>query len=370
MIQIGDAGWTVPAGVLRAPGGFAWWYVDLVTPGGDGAVLIWSYGLPFLPGYAASARAGSAPPPVERPSVNLAVYRAGKPAFYLLQEHPPSPVDERRLTAVQEIGGCRFMQTFDGGQCTVGAVLDCALPGTDERLTGTVRVDGAARASSDGVPFDENAPHLWTPLTGPARGSAELALGGRPFVRLEGRAYHDRNHGQVPLHALGIARWMWGRVPLAGRERIYYLLWPEDKLAKPITVGLEIGEDGSTEEVALAVELGDERRELGGLARPERIVLKTGDGRPWLSVEHARTVDAGPFYLRLLSRGRTPDGEEALGWGELCVPARVDLPLHRPFVRMRVHRAAGGNSRWLPLFTGPREGRAARLLRHFFSAAR
>jgi carotenoid 1,2-hydratase len=369
VIQIGDAGWAVPAGVLRSPGGFAWWYVDLVTPAGDGAVLIWSYGLPFLPGYAGSARAGSAPMPVERPSVNLAVYRAGKPAFYLLQEHPPSPVDERRLTAVQEIGGCRFARSLDGGVCTVSAVLDCALPGTDERLTGTVRVDGAARRPEN-LPPDEGAPHLWTPLTGPARGSVELAVGGKPLVRMAGRAYHDRNHGRVPLHALGIARWMWGRVPLAGRERIYYLLWPENPRAAPVTVGLDVGEDGATEEVALAVELGDERREFGGLMRPERIVLKTEDGGPWLAVEHARTVDAGPFYLRLLSRGTAEDGEQALGWGELCVPARVDLPAHRPFVRMRVHHAAGGNSRWLPLFTGPREGRAARLLRHFFSAAR
>jgi carotenoid 1,2-hydratase len=39
----------------------------------------------------------------------------------------------------------------------------------------------------------------------------------------------------------------------------------------------------------------------------------------------------------------------------------VDLDLHRPFVRMRVHRTEAPSSFWLPLFSGPREGRWRRL---------
>ena len=39
--------------LLDVAGGFAWWYLDLVDERGDGLVLIWSFGLPFLPGYAA-----------------------------------------------------------------------------------------------------------------------------------------------------------------------------------------------------------------------------------------------------------------------------------------------------------------------------
>ena len=365
MIDLGDTRAPVPADVLRAPGGFAWWYADLMTPGGDGAVLIWSYGLPFLPGYASAARRGAGELPVSRPSINLVVYRGGAPSFYLLQEHAPGALDEGRPDAVQEIGGCRFERSFDGEHCTLGADLDLALPGTRERVTGSLRLRGIARRPS-GSPPPAGAPHLWTPMTCPATGEARLSVGGRPLADLAGRAYHDRNHGRLPLHELGIARWMWGRVPLARRERIYYLLWPAEAERRPVFLGVEIGEDGETEEVELEAEVGRERRGFGGLLRPERIVLRAG-GRPWLTVEHARTADAGPFYLRLLSRGTTGEGETALGWSELCVPGRVDLPLHRPLVRMRVHRAQGPNSRWLPLFTGPREGRAGRLLRHFLA---
>lgn len=371
MIQVGDTEAPVPADVPRAPGAFAWWYADLVTPEGDGAVLIWSYGLPFLPGYASGARRGAGERPLERPSVNLAVYRRGAPAFYLLQEHPPVAPERVGLAGVQEIGGCEFRRSLDNGHCTLGARIDCALPGTRQRLTGTLRIDGVSRqwsrehrAPSPGAASET---HLWTPMTGPAAGELALDVGGRPFARMAGRAYHDRNHGSVPLHALGIGRWMWGRVPLAASERIYYLLWPE-RGGEPIFLGIEIAADGTMRQTELDAELGRERTIFGGLTRPERIVLRErGTGRPWMDIVHRPALDSGPFYLRMFSEGTAPDGETALGMSELVVPARVDLPAHRPFVRMRVHRAGGPNSPWLPLFTGPREGRAARLLRHMLS---
>ena len=41
-------------GVLDTPG-FAWWYLDVVDAEGTGLVLIWSFGLPFLPDPVARA---------------------------------------------------------------------------------------------------------------------------------------------------------------------------------------------------------------------------------------------------------------------------------------------------------------------------
>jgi hypothetical protein len=357
----------VPADALRAPGGFAWWYADLVTERGDGAVLIWSYGLPFLPGYADAARRGAPQLPAQRPSLNVAVYRGGVPAFYLLQEYPGAGPTTSPLADEQRIGRSIFGRTLDNGRCILGAALDCDLPAGGGRLTGTLRVEGVARVPQiAAVQGDE--PHLWTPLTGPATGELRLAIDGRELLTVAGRAYHDRNTGSVPLHALGIDRWMWGRIPFPDREVIYYLTWPHPGGA-PIHFGVEIGSDGTTRRVELEVELGRERRAFGGLTRPETITLRAA-GVPWLEVVHTRVVDAGPFYLRMLSEARTPAGERAVGWSELCRPDRVDLAPHRPFVRMRVHRTAGPNSPWLPLFTGPRAGRAGRLLRHLLGGAK
>ncbi len=366
MIDIGSTNAAVSADLLSAPGGFVWWYADLVAPGGDGAVLIWSYGLPFLPGYADAARRGAPQLPFRRPSLNLAVYRRGAPVFYLLQEYPAESPPACPLTDEQRIGRSTFWRTADGGRCTLGAALDCALPGTRARLTGTLHVRGTARLPDPSR--DSAAPHLWTPLTGPAAGTLRLELDGRPFAQVQGRAYHDRNTGRVPLQELGIDRWMWGRVPLDRRELVYYLTWPKGG-DRPIHFGVEIGADGRMTRTELEVELGRERRTFGGLSRPERIVLRAA-GRAWMEVVHTRVVDAGPFYLRMLSEARTASGESAEGWSELCRPDRVDLAPHRPFVRMRVHRVDGPNSIWLPLFTGPRPGRVGRLVRHMLAGGR
>lgn len=366
MIEVGAPQDGVAPELLRAPGGFAWWYVDVVTPSGDGVVLIWSYGLPFLPGYAAAARRGAPQLPEDRPSVNLVVYRGGAPTFYLLQEHPAGSAPVRGdFTREQQIAGCRFTRRTGAGRLVLEAVLDCAVPGMRERLTGTIRVEGVARAADDaGAPVD--APHVWTPLTGPATGEATLDLGGRPLLRLQGRAYHDRNAGGVPLHALGIDRWMWGRVPLAERERIYYLLWPQGASpgAAPLALGIEIGASGATRRVPLSVALRPSRRALAGLRWPESVALHDG-GQPWMEVRHRAVADDGPFYLRLLSDAVAANGERATGWSEIVHPDRVDGDAFRPLVRMKVHRADGPNSPWLPLFTGPREGRVGRLLRGF-----
>ncbi|HEX2191008.1 MAG TPA: hypothetical protein VHG51_19015, partial [Longimicrobiaceae bacterium] len=269
----------------------------------------------------------------------------------------------------QQIGRCRFVRSGEGRRCTLDAELDCPLPGTADRLTGSVRIRGVARRSAGGDEAPDGAAHLWTPLTGPAEGTATLRVGGREVARVSGRAYHDRNGGSVPLHALGIERWMWGRFPLRGREVVYYLLWPRGGGA-PECLGVTVGVDGSTARVdGLEVELGRERRSYGGLRWPERIVLRAR-GATWLEVRHRALADVGPFYLRLLSEGTAAGGERGVGWGELCVPDRVDLPAHRPFVRMRVHRVGGANSVWLPLFTGPRERRVGRLLRHALAGRR
>jgi hypothetical protein len=368
MIEMGSTSREMDPSLLRAPGGFAWWYADLVDPRGDGLVLIWSYGLPFLPGYAASARRGAPQLPADRPSVNLVAYSRGVPTVYLFQEYAAADAYWSDPPGLQRIGGCRFSWKVAGGRCTLDAELDCPVPGSAERLTGTVSIRGVARSPGpDGAGAD--AAHLWTPLTGPAEGTAVLRVGGREVARVSGRAYHDRNGGSVPLHALGIERWMWGRFPLEGREMVYYLLWPRGGGA-PECLGVAVDARGRTEEVSgLEVELGAERRSYAGLRWPERIVLRAR-GEPWLEVRHRALADVGPFYLRLLSQGTTAAGESAVGWGELCVPDRVDLPIHRPFVRMRVHRVGEANSVWLPLFAGPRERRVERLLRHALAGAR
>jgi carotenoid 1,2-hydratase len=360
MIEIGGAGTEVDPGCFTEPGGFAWWYVDLVNPRGDGAVLIWSCGLPFLPGNAASGRRGEPMPARQRPSVNLAVYREGKPVFYLLQEYGAGDV-EFGDGGISRIGGCRFRRG-EGG-VLVDVELDCPIPGSPRRLRGSMRVEGIGRLPDAPSLAGDPSPHVWTPLSGPASGTLQIGIDGDPGIRVVGRAYHDRNSGRVPLDQLGIARWMWGRFPFGDREVLYYLVWPVSG-GPPRCIGVSIDSAGGAEVLEdLSVERSGTHRTWGGMRWWERVRVLRGD-RPWLSITQAGIVDSGPFYLRFLSRAEAACGEWATGWGELCEPDRIDLALHRPLVNMRVHRVSGTNSCWLPLFSGPRSGRPGRFLRH------
>lgn len=338
--------------VLGAPGGFSWWYADVVNAAGDGLVLIGAWGLPFLPGYASATRRGAPQRPDERPSLNLALYRGGRLCSYHLQECGGAWESETRWRF-----GDSVVESFvEGGVRRLVATIDCPVAGTAERLVGRIAVEGPARrAGPDEVAAGD---HRWTPLAAPATGTASLAAGAWRF-ELEGRAYHDRNESEVPLDRLGIGEWLWGRAPLGEREVVWYLLWPED--GGPVKAwGLTLEPDGTTRPVeGLSVAVTERRRSVYGLAWWDRIALSV-DGAPWIDVTHGPLVEDGPFYLRFFPWVRGA-GLEGRGVAEYVRPDRVDLDWMRPFVRMRVRPSEGRGSLWLPLFEGPATSRTGRL---------
>ena len=169
------------------------------------------------------------------------------------------------------------------------------------------------------------------------------------------RAYHDRNCADVPMHALGIRWWAWGRLAFPDHELIYYHLVPEAPAAAPTTILLEAAGGGVRVLPGATAVPSRGRRDRYGLPWAARWTLAAPGHAP-VDVDVAAPVDAGPFYLRhpIASGG-------ARGWGESCWPASVDQPWLRPFVRMRV--VGPQPSVWAPLFLGPRRGRLGRLLR-------
>jgi hypothetical protein len=355
--------------VLNCPGGFSWFYVDLVDEQGRGATVIWSWGLPFLPGYADAARAGQPELPVSRPSVNVVVYEDGRERFYLLSELPPDRCSWGDDGRSWRLGDCSFTWVDTpglNGQAptrTLEVSLDLALP-TGGRVTGRLSLSGSLRREERAAigpgPTDPACTHQWTPMMAAARGALELHTP-NGTLRVEGRGYHDRNSAAQPLHELGIQSWWWGRIALPGRDLIFYQLIPSTPDAEPRDLVIELSADGSCrsrEDAGLQV--GPLRRSPWGLRWPAGAGFPDPDGRP-VEVEVAALLDDGPFYQRYLLRGRCGD-DEGYGIGENVVPDRVDSDLLRPLVRMRVHRADGPNSMWLPLFSGDSGGRWSRLL--------
>jgi len=355
--------------VLHSQGGFTWFYVDLVDGDGGGATIIWSWGLPFLPGYAAAARGGSPQLPIDRPSVNVVVYGGGRERFYLLSELSPEECHWSEDGRSWRLGDCRFSWTDTPGSAggaptrVLDGVLDLALP-TGGRAIGRLRLSGPLRREPVDPTFRHQgttgSTHEWAPMIAASRGCLELNTPDGA-IRVTGRGYHDRNSAVQPLQALGIQSWWWGRLALAGRDLIFYRLMPSQPGAAPRDLVVEFADDGTCRVRENAgLQLGRLRRSAWGLRWPSSATFADPDGRP-VRVEVTAVPDRGPFYQRYLLRGQCGD-ERGFGIGESLVPGRVDTDLLRPLVRMRVHQAAGPNSMWLPLFSGDSGGRWARLL--------
>lgn len=361
--------------MLNCPGGFSWFYVDLVDDQGRAATVIWSWGLPFLPGYAAAARAGRAELPLDRPSVNIVVYEGGRERFYLLSELPADQCGWGADGGSWRLGDCSFRWTDepDAAGTTRRSLLgtiDLALP-TGGRVTGRLRLSGVLRrdgglpagpegAEHAGDPRVLSDAHSWTPMLAASTGGLVLNTPDGE-LRVEGRGYHDRNSAVQPLQRLGIQSWWWGRLALPGRDLIFYRLAPDEPGAAERDLVVELAADGSSRVYEDAgLQLGRMRRSTWGLRWPSSVTFPDPDGR-LVRVEVSALLDNGPFYQRYLLRGDCA-GQRGWGIGEKLVPDRVDTDLLRPLVRMRVHRAAGPNSMWLPLFAGTNPGRVRSLL--------
>src|SRR5690554_951648 len=369
LLHLSPAGSGVHPDLLKTGGGFAWWYLDPIDEKGDGLVCIWSFGLPFLPGYASAARRGEAQTTGSRPSLNLASFKDGKLDFYVLQEFGPAEV----LWEPSQAGdrwtfGLSALESVQlGSQRLVKLDLHLRMP-DGQIATALIEAEGRATHHSNQMPdpahrlIDPLPDHDWTPLLGNARARATLRAHGQTS-KFEGRVYHDRNGGKRPMHELGIDLWTWGRLAFPSRELIYYVLHPNTPGQASQTLVLEIDAEGEARRVT-DLQLREKRpsKNMGGLRWWPKQILER-EGRPIVTIDNRQRIDSGPFYLRAAAQAYDLErGESARGISEVCDPARIDLDVHRPLVRMRVMQSARENSMWLPLFTGPKKGRVSRLV--------
>jgi carotenoid 1,2-hydratase len=351
MITLGSPSPTALADLARQPGGFLWWYADLTTQAGDGVVLIWSLGLPFLSGQAAQL-------PADRPALCVALYRGGRSDFYLLQDYGGSGCS---VSIGNEAGGngrlghTTFRSARVGKGLELEVQLDEPIPGSRTRLTGSFSLVGSecllAEASS-------GAAHVWAPRVIHGLARAELELGAER-VELVGAGYFDSNFSRVPLVRQGIARWLWGRVAFVDRTLVYYRT--EMDGGEVVTRVLTQRASGELELATPELGLGRVKRGAFGLDSPRQIGFRAGGSEVQLDL--GQPVEDGPFYQRFLLEGRDLAGLVGRGVAEVVVPGMVDVAWQRPLVRMRTHVVGGRNSVWLPLFSGPRRGRLQRLLR-------
>ena len=175
--------------LLDHEGGFLWWYAEALDEAGNGLVLIWSFGLPFLPSWAGPAREGVRAALRTRPAINIALYSEGRLDGYWLEELDPA--DARWDGAERwRFGNSRFEITRRDGRLLLDAELDVRTPGAAESLQGQVTFDTVAARVEHGFAWDQR--HAWTPLAGPGRADWALA----ECARFGEQAWYDATMGR------------------------------------------------------------------------------------------------------------------------------------------------------------------------------
>jgi hypothetical protein len=371
LLHLGPPNQAFDVGYLDEPGGYAWWYADLIDDEGRVAVMILSFGLPFLPGYRkTSEQEPEMARPRDWPSVNLAIYENGRPSFYALSQVSAAESDWDLSADTWRFGKTSMRREKVGRGFSLKAELALPEPGAGS-VKGTLEINGIARAPEGAGGTGHGLhPHVWAPQTGPAQGTLVLKRGDKTIFSMKGRAYQDQNAGSSPLWRLGMDSWIWARFPHPDHEEIFYLVWGEGE-DEPGMVWVKIDENGKTHLVEGGkIKLGPMKSTYAGMRHPQWIHIEPkAAGASAVKLDIEDPIDVGPFYLRFQTTRHLANGQKIPGVGETCVPENIDRDWQRFFVNMRVHQQEEPNSMWLPLFSGPRKNRFRRLLKSWVSRA-
>lgn len=358
MIEIARVNKADAAVHLQAPGSFTWWYLDLCNNDGEGIVVVWSLGLPFLPG---SRNLG---PAQLRPSVLVSYFRSNIPELHLLQEFDPDAASLDVATGNGVIGESRFTISRQAEQLRVSIQLELQVPQSDSTFSAEVDVIGTGLSLSEA---ESGAAHVWSPSLLFSEGQAQLRHGDevRSFT---GTAYFDANISRCPLHDQQIESWRWGRIRFHDETLVYYDITTSDGARQPTVVSQDA--DGTYSQRTLSLDFDKKRSGAFGLAAPRQVKLSASNISYVLELSHL--IEDGPFYQRYViagerrrRRNHNQPWEQSDGHGiaEFVMPSRIDLLWQRAFVRMRTERVGKRNSIMLPLFTGFVHDRVDRLAR-------
>jgi carotenoid 1,2-hydratase len=246
-----------------APGSYRWYYFDL-TSGDSTAVAIFMIGSIFSPRY--SRASGD---PRAHAAVNFAFYQRGQRRHWVLSEYPRVCAKGDTLA----IGGSTMRAKPDG---TVQVEIDDATAVWRRPLRVSLELtpEGPGHAP---IRLVDGLEHYWQPIAPRARATMTMN-----DVKLEGRGYHDGNHGPVRLGS-DLRGWDWARSHTPGRTSITYRPW-RSELAWQVEVDAQ-----SLSVTQRSLPPSPSRRTAWGLPVPRGGTL----------------LESSPFYARLESGNGT-----------------------------------------------------------------
>jgi len=258
-------------------GEYRWLYMDLVA-GDFSAVVIFMLGSVFSPRYSVGAHRGALP--LQHSAVNFALYHKGARWMWVLTEYPHA-----ELNTARELKIGRSTWTYDvNGHVRIRI--------EDQTFKGGL----PARAEIDLIPESpdyvdiqlvEGQPHWWRPLAARARATLRVPT---HELEVEGRAYHDGNHGEELL-GTGVPSWRWTRLHEKDKTRVIY----EPPEGDAVYLHASDGEIRMQRAAGPTVEM---TRSSWGLAVPKSL-----DGYAGTSLPAPQLLESSPFYARLEAEG-------------------------------------------------------------------
>ncbi len=267
------------------PGSYRWYYLDL-SAGDFTAVVIFMVGSIFSPRYSSAHRRGGEPQ--EHAAVNFALYEKGTRWQWVLSEYQKVELNDAGRSL--RIGGSSMTYTRDG-RLLVELVDKTPLWGKPAEVRVELTPEGPGHSP---LRLVEGMEHWWRPIAPRAHAKLELPRHG---LKLEGRGYHDGNHGQVPLGS-DLRGWDWVRTHAQDATTITYRPWHPEPVEQRRAWQVRV--DARAIEVSQsAPSPAPSTRTVWGLRVPSR-----------LAAEQAPVLlESSPFYARLESAA---DGRHSL----------------------------------------------------------
>ncbi len=339
--QVGTSAQGPRFDVAIAPGGYAWWYLDALSPDGQcGLTVIALLGNVFSPYYArararstaAGRRSGGSAregvDPLEHCALNVALYGADGHRWAMTERRRR---DLRRDSHRLQIGPSALC--WDGDALTV--TIDEVTAPWPSRLRGTLRVRPNALF---GVrhSLDAAGRHRWQPIA--PRCSVEVDLQA-PAWRWQGTGYLDSNDGDAPLEQ-DFDAWTWSRTAGSTQTVVFYDVEPAH--GAPSHLALSFDDAGGTRHVQ-APPVARLPRTRWRLDRPTR---SDANHAPRL----VRRLEDGPFYARSVVAMQL-DGDPAIAVHESLSLRRFRRAWVRMLLPFKMPRPP-------PFATPPRRGTA------------
>jgi len=262
-----------------APGGYLWWYLDVLSDEGPHALTIIVFvGTVFSPFYFRARRRGEAMAEAH-PAFNVVLYGPRSESGWVFTER-----DQGALTrSADALTLGPNLITWEGDTLVVR--FDERTAPMGQPLSGEVRLHPVQLFNAP-VALDEAERHHWWAVAPQARAEVRLT---QPDLHFRGSAYHDTNWGDEPLEE-GFRYWNWSRAELdagtvvlydadrrQGGERLFGRLFRQNGEHEPFEAPQRVPLKGT-------------------LWRVPRATRADADGAEEVAV--VRTLEDTPFYNR------------------------------------------------------------------------